>query len=147
TVNRFVRALGFDGFAQFRAASVRAFHGTMAPIEKLRGQKQRAAGAAEIMRECLQASAANLARSENLLIERACEAAAAAILRARHVVVVALGIAAPAAQLAGDLLEPYCGALEVLDGRGGPERMVRRTMRVARGDVMVALTIPRYSRR
>lgn len=147
TVNRFVRALGFAGYAAFRAASVQTFHGTMAPIEKLRGQKQRAAGAAQIMRESLRGIAANLARSEQLLDERACEAAAAAVLRARRVVIVALGIAAPTAQLAGDLLEPYCTALEVLDGRGGPERMVRRTMRVGRGDVFMALTIPRYSRR
>jgi len=146
TVNRFVRALGFAGYAAFRAASVQTFHGAMAPVEKLRGQKQRAAGARQIMRESLRSMAANLGRCEHLLIERGCEAAAAAILKARRVVVVAHGIAAPVARLTGDLLEPYCAALEVLDGRGGPERMVRRTMRIARGDVLLALTLKRYSR-
>ncbi|MBI3709133.1 MAG: MurR/RpiR family transcriptional regulator [Proteobacteria bacterium] len=146
TVNRFVRGLGFDGYAQFRGASVRPFHGTMAPVEKLRGQKVRPTEADQIMRESLRRSAANLALSEQFLIRESCEAAASAILKARRVVIVALGIAAPLARLAGDLLEPYCDTVEVLDGRGGPERMIRRTMRLGQGDLLIALTLPRYSR-
>jgi DNA-binding MurR/RpiR family transcriptional regulator len=146
TVNRFVRALGFGGYAEFRGASLRAFRSATAPIEKLRDQKDRPLAAFETMRKCLHGIAANVTRSEHLLGRDACESGVAAILEARRVIIVALGIAAPLARLVGDLLEPYIAALEVLDGRGGPERMIRRVMRVAKGDLLVALTVPRYSR-
>jgi len=146
TVNRLVRRLGFTGYAEFRSVSQRPFHGAMAPVEKLRRRKDRPAAAFEIMREAYRGVAANLARSEHLLLPEACEAAAAAILSARRVVILANGIAAPLALLAGDLLEPYCAVVEVLDGRGGPERMIRRGMRIHKGDLLIGLTLPRYSR-
>jgi len=34
----------------------------------------------------------------------------------------------------------------VIDGAGGPERMVRRAMRFDPADLVVAITVPRYSR-
>lgn len=146
TVNRFVRALGFGGYAEFRGAAQRPFHGPMAPVEKLRRRKGRPADAQEVMREAYRGASSNIARSERLLLPEAAEAAASALLSARRVVIIANGISAPVAQLAGDLFEPYCAVVEVLDGRGGAERMIRRVMRVAKGDVLMAVTLPRYSR-
>jgi len=146
TVNRFVRRLGFGGYAEFRAVAQRPFRGTMAPVEKLRRQKSQPAAAVEIMRRAYRGAAANLAGSEQLLLAESCEAAAKALLAASRVVILANGIASPLALLAGDLFEPYCAVVEVLDGRGGPERMTRRVMRLGKGNLLVALTLPRYSR-
>jgi DNA-binding MurR/RpiR family transcriptional regulator len=146
TVNRFVRRLGFAGYSEFRGAAQRPFHGPLTPVEKLRRRKAHPTAADELMREAYRGASANIARSERLLIPEAAEAAVAALLSTPRVIVVANGIAAPLALLVGDLLEPYCAVVEVLDGRGGAERMIRRVMRVGKGDVLVALTLPRYSR-
>jgi hypothetical protein len=44
TANRFARALGFDGYPALRAALVRGFEATLAPVERLRSaQEQEAA--------------------------------------------------------------------------------------------------------
>src|ERR1700759_223897 len=40
TANRFARALGFDGYPQFRDALVRVFEATLAPVERLRNAQE-----------------------------------------------------------------------------------------------------------
>jgi DNA-binding MurR/RpiR family transcriptional regulator len=41
TANRFARALGFDGYPALRAALVRGFEATLAPVERLRSTQDR----------------------------------------------------------------------------------------------------------
>src|SRR5438309_4834383 len=54
TANRFARALGIDGYPEFRAELVRTFSATLAPVEKLRAALQRNASVSEIARASLE---------------------------------------------------------------------------------------------
>ncbi|UEM24497.1 MurR/RpiR family transcriptional regulator (plasmid) [Skermanella mucosa] len=146
TVNRFVRALGLAGYAEFRARSVEAFQQTIGPIEKLRDQEGAPREPAAIFAAALRAAAANVEESERLLNGDACGRAADMILSAGTVVLVGAGIGAALADFTAEIMAPFCKGQLLLTGWGGPERMMRHAMRIGGGDVVIGLTVPRYSR-
>ncbi|WP_207480065.1 MurR/RpiR family transcriptional regulator [Arenibaculum pallidiluteum] len=146
TVNRFVRSLGLAGYAEFRARSVEAFRRTIGPIEKLRDQESAPREPSAIFVSSLRAAAANVAESEDMLRGEACQQAADMILSARTVVLVGAGISAALADFTAELISPFCRAQLLLTGWGGSERMMRHAMRIGAGDVVIGLTVPRYSK-
>src|SRR5262249_45033388 len=60
TANRFARALGFEGYPQFRAELVRGFEATLAPVERLRTELERPSSVAAVMAAALEDGARNL---------------------------------------------------------------------------------------
>ena len=60
TANRFARALGFEGYPQFRAELVSGFEAMLVPIDNLRNEVQRPATPAEIIAGTLNEDIANL---------------------------------------------------------------------------------------
>lgn len=146
TVNRFVRSLGLSGYADFRARSVEAFRRTIAPVEKLRDRESDSDEPAAIFADSLRATLGNVEASIQTLNSDACELATEMILRARTVAIIGLGVSAPLAQLTAELLDPFCRSQQVLDGWAGEARTAQRAMRLGEGDLVIAITLPRYSR-
>src|SRR5471032_2170697 len=60
TANRFARALGFDGYPQFREALVRGFEATLAPVERLRSAQESLAPGDDLIDASLEQAASNL---------------------------------------------------------------------------------------
>ena len=60
TANRFARALGFDGYPQFREALVRGFEATLAPVERLRTAQESLAAGDDVVDASLEQAANNL---------------------------------------------------------------------------------------
>ena len=60
TANRFARALGFEGYPQFRAELVYGFEAMLAPIDKLRTEVQRPATSVEVIASALNEDINNL---------------------------------------------------------------------------------------
>src|ERR1700722_8588018 len=60
TANRFARALGFDGYPAFRAALVRGFEATLAPVERLRSSQASPTTGGQVFDATLDLVAANL---------------------------------------------------------------------------------------
>lgn len=147
SVNRYARALGFAGYPDFRAELLRAYDSTFAPVEKLRAAVSRETTHAQIMRESLEMAATNITRTLDRLQPDQCEAAVAMILEARRVFVVGLGGSAFTAGLLADALEPHVDLVRESTGFGGSERVIRRLLRVRPGDLVIGLSVPRYSRR
>src|ERR1700754_1651114 len=60
SANRFARALGFDGYPQFREALVRGFEATLAPVERLRSAQESLAAGDDLVDASLEQAANNL---------------------------------------------------------------------------------------
>jgi DNA-binding MurR/RpiR family transcriptional regulator len=146
TVARFARRLGLDGFASFRAWAIVDIQRLMTPEEKLEARAAQPCDDREIIAASFEATTWNLERTRAANDAAAWCAAAAAIRRAERVVFVGFGLSAVLVGLLADMLEPFCRAQLVVDGRGGPERTVRRCLSLGAADLVVAVTLPRYSR-
>ncbi len=75
TANRFARALGFDGYPQFRAALVLGFESTLAPVERLRSKLERPASVGAVFDSALAEIERNLAATRQSLDPEACRRA------------------------------------------------------------------------
>ncbi len=144
TINRFVRALGLDGFAQFRALGMASFR-PLSPVEKLEAQAAGSAQDDELVAGSLDAVLANLRSARSVADASAYRRAADAVSAADRVVFLGLGLSTPLVGLLADMILPFCRAQLTLDGQGGQERMHRRAFHVGTGDLVIALTLPRYS--
>ncbi|WP_198018826.1 MurR/RpiR family transcriptional regulator [Azorhizobium doebereinerae] len=144
TINRFVRGLGLEGFAQFRALGVASFR-PLSPVEKLEAQAAAAAQEGDVVSGSLDAALANLRAARSVVDAAVFRRAAEAITAADRVVFLGLGLSAPLVGLLADMILPFCRAQLILDGQGGQERMIRRAFNVGPGDLAIALTLPRYS--
>lgn len=144
TANRFARALGYDGYAQFRAALVLGFEGALAPVEKLRGDLEQPADPGTVFEETFAAIARNLEATRAGLDGGACARAVAAIQAARRVYIVGFGSSSwPAGLLARnlDLTRQDVHLLATVEGPAFAARVMRR---LTADDLVIVLATPRY---
>ena len=146
TINRFTRRLGLAGFAQFRAEYLQIYRRTLAPVEKLKELEGQPDGAHEIMSRSLEGAAGNVGQARSLLNAADCEQAIDLILSAKRIIVVGVGISAALARFTIDMIGGYCPGIEVLDGTGGAGRMIRRVMLIGEDDLVIGISLPRYTR-
>jgi DNA-binding MurR/RpiR family transcriptional regulator len=144
TVNRFARALGFDGYPQCRAAMVRGFEATLAPIESLRTSKAQVSASADVMAASLAQAMENLDWTRRSLDAGTCERAVDAILQASRINVVGLGASGYLAGLLHHGLDPYCENVQAVVGAGGSTHAARQLFKLREGDLVIALAFPRY---
>jgi DNA-binding MurR/RpiR family transcriptional regulator len=134
-INRFARAAGFDGFTHLKTVLGEELQSTVAPLRKLRTAKTKSR-APVIDSEALQRAASG----------RQIERAAGRLLKAHHVMLVGLGSSSYLAGYAAHVLMPYLPQVWTVAGEGGTEEAARRLARCGRGDVLIAISLPRYSR-
>lgn len=145
TVNRFTRRLGFESHADFRARAVADLHRLMTPDEKLEIEVECPREDMAIVMESLEAALFDLKRTVEVAEPAAWSAAAQAIRGADTVVFLGFGLSSYLVDLFADMIVGFCRAQVVLDGRGGHERVVRRTQSIGPRDLVVAVSLPRYS--
>ncbi|MCM5681894.1 MurR/RpiR family transcriptional regulator [Schlegelella sp. S2-27] len=134
-VNRFSRAAGFDGFAHLKASLGKELESVVDPVRKVGGARGKARGDVDIDADALQAAAAGPQ------VQRA----AGRLLKARNVFVLGLGASSFVAGYAAHVLMPYLPQVYPLAGPGGTEVAARRLSHCAGTDVLLALSLPRYS--
>jgi DNA-binding MurR/RpiR family transcriptional regulator len=144
TANRFARALGYEGYAQFRAALVLGFEGALAPVEKLRGDLEQPADPASVFDATLAAIARNLEATRVALEAGACERAVAAIRSARRVYVLGFGSSSWPAGLLARNLDLHRQDVHLLATVEGPAFAARVLRRLAADDLVIVLATPRY---
>ncbi len=143
-VNRFARAAGFEGFTALKSALGDELQSMVAPIQKLGKAAGRARGG-----RVPRPSAAAIADPEAL--QRAVATpdiarAAGMLIKARRVLVLGLGTSAYLAGFAAQAFMLYVPNVTAIAGEGGAESAARRLARCGPGDVLVAITLPRYSK-
>lgn len=144
TANRFARALGFDGYPQFREALVRGFEATLAPVERLRTAQESAAAGNDIVDTSLEQAANNLQATRISVDSTVAKAAVEAIVAARRVFVLGYGASAFLAGLMEHGLTPYHDNVQSLALMGGPSHAARRLFASNEDDLVIGIAFPRY---
>lgn len=145
TANRFARALGFDGYPQFRAALVLGFESALAPVEKLRSQLESPATAVDVFIGSLSNIQRNISLTQKSLDAHTCEQAVNAILRARRIGIIGFGASTWLGGLLQRGLDPYCGDVHLLATVEGSSAAARVVSRLEATDLLIVIGFPRYA--
>lgn len=141
-INRFARAAGFESFTHLKSVLGEELQSTVEPLRKL-GVPKPSARAAKARRAVPAIDAGALQRATTVpQIQRA----AGRLLKATQVMVLGFGTSSYLAGYAAHALMPYLPRVWGLAGEGGTEEAARRLSRCGRGDVLLAVSLPRYSR-
>ena len=147
TVTRFVRALGYRNYSDFRAALSTALKVALAPVEGLADARAAAGSVFATMATTLKGEAANLDEAIATLAEDTVNRAIALLLKARRIFIVGSGASHHVGAFLEDGLALYLDADVVFaSSRGGPERAVRHMLSAGPEDAVIAISLPRYSR-
>ena len=145
TANRFARALGFEGYPQFRAELVSGFEAMLVPIDNLRNEVQRPATPAEIIAGTLNEDIANLEATRRGLDPALCEQAARLILNAERIYIIGYGASGFLAGLMAHNLDPYCKTVQSAMGTAGPSTVARQLFKYTEKDLVIGISFPRYA--
>lgn len=145
TANRFARALGFEGYPQFRAELVYGFEAMLAPIDNLRSEIQRPATSTEIISSSLNEDMANLEATRRGLSPDLCNQAVRQILNAERIYIVGYGASAFLAGLMAHSLDPFCNTVQSTLGSGGPSNVARQLFKYTERDLVIGISFPRYA--
>lgn len=144
TANRFVRKLGLPGYPQFRALLAQGFEDALAPVERLRLERTRAASAADVFAASLYEDQRNFELTRASLSEEQCEKAVQAIIDARRIAILGFGASGYLAGLLHRNLAVHRDMVESLATIGGVSEAARQTSRLHKGDLLIAICFPRY---
>ena len=145
TANRFARALGFEGYPQFRAELVTGFEAMLAPIDNLRSEVNRPATSTEIVAGSLNEDLANLEATRRGLDADSCNQAVKMILNAERIYIVGYGASAFLAGLMAHNLDPFCSTVQSTIGSGGPSTVARQLFKFTPRDLVIGISFPRYA--
>ena len=141
-INRFARAAGFEGFTHLKTALSDDLQSTVEPLRKL-GRAKTKARPASAKQAVPPIDAEALQRAvDTPQVPRV----AGRLLKARQVLLLGLGTSSYLAGYAAHALMPFLPHAWAVAGEGGTEEAARRLSRCGRGDVLIAVSLPRYSR-
>ncbi|MGA0613935.1 MurR/RpiR family transcriptional regulator [Paracoccus sp. KR1-242] len=143
TITRFVRVLGLSGYADFRAIAVRRYQDLLQPIENVSRASQRPS--AEVMQDSLAALQQNISMLAADCPVDKCEALVDRMVAADKVGFLGFGRAARALAYFAGSAEHFLRSCEILDGAGGYERLASAIGRMGPRDLVIAMSLPRYS--
>ncbi|MBR7800896.1 MurR/RpiR family transcriptional regulator [Undibacterium fentianense] len=145
TANRFARALGFDGYPQFRAELVSSFETMLAPIEGLKSDINLASSAQEVIHRSISDDIANLEIARREFRPALYERAVKMILVAERIYIIGYGASAYLGGIMCHALTNYCDSVQTNMGTGGPAQVSRTLYKFTERDLVIAISFPRYS--
>lgn len=147
TVTRFVRALGYGNYGDFRASLSAALKFALAPVEGLAGARAAAGSVFSTMTVALKDEVESLGEALAMLDEATVARAVSLCLKARRIFIIGAGASHHVASFLEDGLALYLQADVVFAAsRGGPERALRHMISASPDDLVIAISLPRYSR-
>ncbi|WP_345796735.1 MurR/RpiR family transcriptional regulator [Castellaniella sp. MT123] len=144
TANRFARALGVPGYPQFRIELARGFEEALEPVERLRLKQGQAETAVDVFAASLYEDQRNSELTRQSLSADQCARAVQAVLKAERVFIIGFGSSGFLAGLLQRGLSLHCDMVESLAGPGGVSHAARQLARLRPGDLVIALSFPRY---
>ncbi|WP_434779565.1 MurR/RpiR family transcriptional regulator [Neisseria sp. Ec49-e6-T10] len=147
TVNRFAHECGFDGYPLFRAELRSVFEKIFEPAEKIRSGMLRKFGDEEVLESSFNSLLNNIQNSKKLVNPQSLKDAIDLILSAKNVFVAGMGVSALHATFMVEAFEPFLATtIRELNGFGGPERAFRKASMVTEEDLIIVISLPRYSK-
>ncbi|MBE0532203.1 MAG: MurR/RpiR family transcriptional regulator [Rhodospirillales bacterium] len=146
TANRFAKAIGFDGFADFRARQIEAIKQTLAPVEKLKAGRDGSASSFDIISDSIRHDLENLEKTRETLAPESCGKAVDLILAAERIFIFGSGISYYIAGILTHGLEPFCrGNVSMMGTTGGVNSALRRLVHAGERDLAIFISFPRYA--
>ncbi|MES2940774.1 MAG: MurR/RpiR family transcriptional regulator [Pseudomonadota bacterium] len=145
SMNRFVRALGYSGYSAFREHWQQELRAGVPPLEKLRRQQSANPSPPQLLQAALAEGAEQLQAAASGIDAAQLRRVAKLLQEAPRVTVFGADVSAHLAGYFASYLSLFRGGVECLAGAGGPTEAFRRLLAPARGEVLVALSLPRYS--
>ncbi len=145
TISRFARELAFGGFAELRMAVADSMQALLDPVAKLRLQLEMAGSPARSS-DMLITIQEQVQRLDTPILAAQVTAIAEAVVKARAIHVMGFGLSSHVAALLVLGLQPYCANVTTVVDFGGTEVAAGRLMGTGPGDVLIAITFPRYAK-
>lgn len=145
TISRYVRDLGMDSYAAFRAEVADRVHALIAPVTKLESRLAEVEGHARPAESSLASARALLEGLTDVTTGEALRTASARLREARQVWIMGFGLSAHLAAILALGLEPYRDGVINVVQYGGTEVAAGRLLSAGPGDVLIAISFPRYS--
>jgi DNA-binding MurR/RpiR family transcriptional regulator len=146
TISRFARDLGFKNYAAMRGAVAETLQSVLQPVEKLRSTIERRAGKALPALESLDYAEAALTATRGGLAGAQIDRIGTVLTRARTVYVLGFGLSTFLAGTLAMHLQPFCRHVVEVAASGGTEVAAGHLATVGAKDVLVAISLPRYTR-
>ncbi|RQW27952.1 MurR/RpiR family transcriptional regulator [Rhodobacteraceae bacterium CH30] len=143
--NRLARKLGYAGFVPMRSELTASLQAAVSPVDKFRAQVERRGDGEGTLEELQRIAMGNLASSVSMTRQAEFVAAVATLCAARRVWVLGFGNSSYLAGAMVSNLMPFCDAV-ALGMEGGNENAAYRLSSISADDVLVAISLPRYSR-
>lgn len=144
-VNRLARALKLSGFSTLRSTLVGNLQDLVSPVDKLRQEMAQRPDGGFGLHEQLKAAEGNLSATVSGNAPAAFESFVDALCQARRIHVLGFGNSAYMAGLAAANLMPYCPDVIAISMEGGNENAAYRLAAIRKEDVLLAISLPRYS--
>ncbi|QVM89471.1 MurR/RpiR family transcriptional regulator [Pseudomonas entomophila] len=144
-VNRLAKALDLGGYSGMKSELVTTLQQMVSPVDKLRNELAQRPGGDFGLHEQIQSATSNLATTASNNQAEAFEAFISSLVGARKVYVLGFGNSVYLAGLAASTLVPFCQDACAISMEGGNENAAYRLAAITEQDVLLAISLPRYS--
>lgn len=145
TMNRYARALGYPGYSALRRDWQQVLRGAAPPVDKLQRERTQPTQPMQRMQAALLDGAAQLRSAAGLLDADALQTVARLLVRAPRLGVLGSDVSAYLASYFVSYASLFRGGVEAISGPGGASEAHRRVLALKPGDMLLALSLPRYS--
>lgn len=143
TITRFVKALGLNGYAEFRNHAVQGYQSLLKPVKNV--ERAQYVSTQRVVEDSFTNAVKLLETISDQVHNPVWESTAQRILNAQRIAFLGFGISANLLQLFADRLLPFSRAQMMLTGDCGLERVAIKAAGLTPDDLLIAMALPRYS--
>ena len=144
-VNRLAKVLDVGGYSGMKAELVATLQQMVSPVDKLRNELAQRPGGAFGLHEQIQSATSNLDTAGSNNHPDTFEAVVTSLIQARKIYILGFGNSVYLAGLAASTLMPFCADATAISMEGGNENAAYRLAAITQDDVLLAISLPRYS--
>lgn len=146
SVNRFACTMGYPGYGAFRQDLLQVFKPSVAHLENLRHEVGKGASDFDVTQASFGNAAELVEFTRSHFSPESVERAVEMIASSRAVYCLGLGLSTLLADMAALRFTPYCGHIHSITRHGGQENAMYSLQKICAGDLLIALSFPRYSK-
>ncbi|HWD12592.1 MurR/RpiR family transcriptional regulator [Pseudochrobactrum sp. sp1633] len=143
TITRFVKALGLNGYTEFRAHAVQGYQSLLKPVENI--DRARHIPPRRVIKDSFKNALSQVQTVAQQADNPVWESAAMRIQSAQRIAFLGFGVSGNLLQLFADRLLPFSRAQIMLTGENGMERVALKIAGLGPEDLLIAMALPRYS--
>ncbi len=145
TVVRFVMELGYVGYPEFQKALQELIRTKLTSTQRV-DVTNHLIGEGDVLEKVLQANMDNIRHTLDGISRAAFHDAVNAMVNARNIYIIGVRSSATIANFLGYSLQMIFDNVRLVEATGGSE-LFQQMMAMGEGDVLIAITFPRYSKR